>query len=103
MRFRGQPVRGGAAVVAVAALTGAFAVAFVVAGRVDASSRSPTAGRSTPSRTPALPRLGPIQTVDPNDVGDPFILPVPRGLDPPSDVPYVGNGPGAYQSAPRPP
>jgi beta-xylosidase len=49
---------------------------------------------------PKLPRLGPIQTVDPNDVGDPFILPVPAGISPPTDVPYQGPGPDAYQSAP---
>jgi beta-xylosidase len=51
-------------------------------------------------RVPQLPRLGPIQTVDPNDVGDPFILPVPTGVNPPTDVPYQVPGPDAYQSAP---
>src|SRR6202008_3517894 len=58
------------------------------------------AAGQTRLRVPALPRLGPIQTVDPNDVGDPFILPVPAGVSPPTDVPYQGPGPDAYQSAP---
>lgn len=51
-------------------------------------------------RVPAWPRLGPIQTVDQNDVGDPFILPVPAGVLPPTDVPYMTTGHDAYQSAP---
>lgn len=51
-------------------------------------------------RVPTLPRLGPIETVNQNDVGDPFILPVPAGVRPPTDVPYVSTGPDAYQSAP---
>lgn len=29
--------------------------------------------------TPAVPRLGPSQTVETDDVGDPFVLPVPAG------------------------
>jgi beta-xylosidase len=37
--------------------------------------------------------------VDPNDVGDPFILAVPAGIRPPTDVPYQVPGPDAYSSA----
>jgi beta-xylosidase len=51
-------------------------------------------------RVPALPHLGPVQTVDQNDVGDPFVLPVPAGVTPPTDVPFVTTGHDAYQSAP---
>jgi beta-xylosidase len=50
-------------------------------------------------RVPALPRLGPIQTVDQNDVGDPFILPVGAGVPPPTGFPYLTTGPDAYQSS----
>jgi beta-xylosidase len=91
------PLRGVAAVVVAA--TAALVVAFVVAGPIDASSNSTTSG-SVSSRVPAPPRLGPIQTVDPNDVGDPFILPVQAGISPPTDVPYQVAGPDAYQSTP---
>jgi beta-xylosidase len=38
--------------------------------------------------------------VDPNDVGDPFIIAVPPGLAPPTDVPFQVRGPDAYVSAP---
>ena len=47
-----------------------------------------------------LPALGPIQTVDQNDVGDPFVLPVPPGIDPPGGLPYSDVGPDGYASAP---
>jgi beta-xylosidase len=49
---------------------------------------------------PPLPRVGASQTVDQNDVGDPFILAVPPGIDPPSDVPFMDSGPDSYQSSP---
>ncbi|HET9077867.1 MAG TPA: glycoside hydrolase family 43 protein [Acidimicrobiales bacterium] len=49
---------------------------------------------------PALPRLGAVQTVDSNDVGDPYILRVPPGVAPPSGLPWAGPGPDGYQSAP---
>ncbi|HEY3811470.1 MAG TPA: glycoside hydrolase family 43 protein [Acidimicrobiales bacterium] len=78
----------------------AVAAAVVVAGRIDASSRSAAAVDPAPPRPPALPLLGPIQSVDSNDVGDPFILPVPAGVQPPTDVPYQGPGPDAYASGP---
>jgi beta-xylosidase len=38
--------------------------------------------------------------VDANDVGDPFILSVPAGVAPPTDVPFIGSGPDSYQSSP---
>ena len=94
MPLMGKPLNVAAAVLV------AVTAAVVVAGRVDASSRSDAAAGQTRLSVPALPRLGPIQTVDPNDVGDPFILPVPAGVSPPTDVPYQGPGPDAYQSAP---
>jgi beta-xylosidase len=83
-----------------AAVVVAAAAAVFVAGRLDASSGSPANVDQARLRVPALPRLGPIQTVDPNDVGDPFILPVPAGITPPTEIPYQGPGPDAYQSAP---
>ncbi|HEX6392737.1 MAG TPA: glycoside hydrolase family 43 protein [Acidimicrobiales bacterium] len=49
--------------------------------------------------SPALPTLGPIQTVDQNDVGDPFILSVAPGVEPPSGLPYASYGPDAYVSS----
>jgi beta-xylosidase len=55
---------------------------------------------AAPLPVPKVPRLGPIQTVDSNDVGDPFILPVPAGVSPPTDVPYLTSGHDAYQSTP---
>lgn len=57
------------------------------------------AARPATPRVPTLPHLGPIQTVDQNDVGDPFILPVPAGIRPPTDVPYLTTGHDAYQSS----
>lgn len=77
----------------------AVTAAVVVTGRVDASSKSAAVDHSI-LRIPASPRLGPIQTVDSNDVGDPFILTVPAGLAPPTGVPYQVPGPDAYLSAP---
>jgi len=68
-------------------------VAVTGASRLGSSSRAISA-------VPSLPRLGPVATVDPNDVGDPFILAVPAGVRPPSGVPFVGNGPDSYQSSP---
>jgi beta-xylosidase len=55
-----------------------------------------------PSANPWLkaPSLGAIQTVDENDVGDPFVLSVPAGVEPPSNLPFVNTGPDAYVSAP---
>jgi beta-xylosidase len=39
--------------------------------------------------------------VDQNDVGDPFILPVPPGIRPPTaNIPYASSGPDTYQSSP---
>jgi beta-xylosidase len=50
---------------------------------------------------PPLPALGRIETVDQNDVGDPFIVAVPPGHLPPSGVPYLDvPGPNGYASAP---
>jgi beta-xylosidase len=49
---------------------------------------------------PRLPRLGAVQTVDENDVGDPFIARVPPGVPPPGGLPYTISGPDAYVSAP---
>jgi beta-xylosidase len=94
-----MPLMGKTLNVAAAVLV-VVTVAVVVAGRLDASSRSDAAAGLTRLKVPAWPRLGPVQTVDPNDVGDPFILPVPAGVSPPTDVPYQGRGPDAYQSAP---
>jgi beta-xylosidase len=85
--------------VAFAILVTVVAVA-VAAGRVDASSKSAADTIHTRLRVPALPRLGPNQSVDPNDVGDPFILAVPAGIEPPTGVPYQVPGPDAYVSAP---
>jgi beta-xylosidase len=94
MPFGAKPLTAAAAVlVTVTAIV-------VVAGRVDASSKSAPGIHQTRLRVPVLPRLGRIQSVDPNDVGDPFILPVPPGISPPSGVPYQGRGPDAYLSAP---
>jgi beta-xylosidase len=66
--------------------------------------RSPTSGsRSLAVLTPViptLPRVGAVETVDQNDVGDPFVLAVPAGVRPPTDVPYVSSGHDTYQSAP---
>lgn len=67
-----------------------------------------TAGFAVPQRAgapqraavPHLPVLGHPMTVDPNDVGDPFVLPVPAGVAPPTGLPYMSQGPDAYQSAP---
>jgi beta-xylosidase len=78
-------------------LVAVIAVA-VVAGRVNASSK-PAAIDHPALRMPAQPRVGPIQTVDSNDVGDPFILAVPAGIAPPTGVPYQVPGPDAYTSA----
>jgi beta-xylosidase len=69
-------------------------VAVVLAVVLGAAPRSVSgAGR-------LLPRPGPVETVDQNDVGDPFVLLVPPGITPPADVPYLDTGPDAYQSAP---
>lgn len=90
MRF--PPGRSKVAIASVLAL-----VATVVAAgelRAQAASRSPARA------SVAVPKLGPIQTVDENDVGDPFILTVPPGTDPPSGLPYMNTGPDAYVSAP---
>ena len=58
------------------------------------------AGRSRPEPVRNALTLGPIQTVDENDVGDPYILTVPPGVEPPGDLPYTDSGPDAYVSAP---
>lgn len=91
-----MPLTGKRLNVIVAALMAVTAGVFV-AGRVGASRSDAEAGQT---RLPALPRLGSIQTVDSNDVGDPFIISVPPGVTPPTDVPYLSSGPDAYQSAP---
>jgi hypothetical protein len=61
-----------------------------------------TATTATPTTPPAvLPQIGPIQTVDQNDVGDPYVLTVPPGITPPAaGIPYMNTGPDAYVSAP---
>lgn len=93
------PARAGIAVLTVAVLLVAV-VAVMGAGRLGSSFGATRARAAIISAIPALPRLGPIETVDPNDVGDPFILAVPAGNSPPSDVPFVSTGRDAYQSSP---
>ena len=44
-------------------------------------------------------RVGAAKTVDTNDVGDPFVFPVPAGTNPPAFVPYQ-TGPEPYINAP---
>jgi Glycosyl hydrolases family 43 len=51
----------------------AAAVVLVAAGMAANSATKPA---SASSRIPAFPRVGPVQQVNDNDVGDPFILPV---------------------------
>lgn len=89
MRF--PPDRSRVAIASVLAL-----VATVIAA---GELRAQAAGRSPARAAFAAPKLGPIQTVDENDVGDPFILTVPAGIDPPPDLPYMSSGPDAYVSA----
>lgn len=72
----------------------AFTAAVVADGSVGATGRSVTASLPRPLE------LGAIRTVDENDVGDPFILTVPPGVDPPGGLPYTNRGPDAYVSAP---
>jgi hypothetical protein len=91
--LRAKPLKVAAAILV------AVTAAVVVGSRVDASSRSAPDIRQTGLRVPALPRLGPIHSVDPNDVGDPSILPVPAGIVPPTRVPYQVPGSDAYLSA----
>ncbi|MGH9060783.1 MAG: glycoside hydrolase family 43 protein, partial [Acidimicrobiales bacterium] len=86
---------------------GTAAVLLAVAAAVGAVLVGSTTGAgparaATTTDIPALPRLGTIETVDQNDVGDPFVLPVPAGVRPPTDIPFVGTGTGsdAYQSSP---
>ena len=74
----------------------ALLAALVAAGEL----RAQAAGPATARTAVAAPKLGAIQTVDQNDVGDPFILSVPAGIDPPSGLPYMNTGPDAYASAP---
>ena len=69
----------------------AFGVAAVGAGHPRAAAQA---------AIPAFPRVGPVQTVDVNDVGDPFVVAVPAGIEPPRDVPFQVSGPDAYVSAP---
>jgi len=83
----------GRATVVIASLV-ALAAAAAATGEVRAASRS------EPDPASRAPTLGPIQTVDENDVGDPFILTVPPGVNPPGDLPYTNTGPDAYVSAP---
>ncbi|HEX4865529.1 MAG TPA: glycoside hydrolase family 43 protein [Acidimicrobiales bacterium] len=73
----------------------ALAVAVLAVGEV----RAHAFGRPPTSGAIVAPKLGPIRTVDKNDVGDPFILTVPAGIDPPSGLPYTDTGPDAYVSA----
>jgi beta-xylosidase len=86
--------------IGLAALLGASqATAAAGAGLAARISGAGTAGlRSRP--VIGRPRLGLVQTVDQNDVGDPFILPVAVGIKPPADVPYTTSGRDAYVSAP---
>jgi beta-xylosidase len=74
----------------------ALAAAMLLAGEV----RAHAAGRTIRSTGLEVPALGAIQTVDENDVGDPFILTVPPGTDPPGGLPYSNSGPDAYVSSP---
>ena len=71
-------------------------VALGTAAGESAGGRS--AGPASPQ--PDAPRLGPVQTVDENDVGDPFVLSVPPGVAPPTGLPYTVGGPDDYVSAP---
>ena len=73
--------------------------AILAAGRGGAAGTAGHRDFSTP-RIPSLPRFGPMQAVDQNDVGDPFILPVAPGVHPPTNLPYVSPGPDRYQSSP---
>jgi hypothetical protein len=83
---------------------GVLLVAVIVAlagtGPLGSTSAAPRPATDADTARLALPRLGPIRTVDQNDVGDPFVLAVPAGVRPPTDVPYVTTGYDAYQSAP---
>ena len=88
------PTRGRSKVVITSVL------ALIVMGSAATAVRANDARRSPLNTANKLPVLGPIQTVDRNDVGDPFILPVPRGTDPPGGLPYDSSGPDAYVSAP---
>ena len=73
-----------------------------VVGAIVAVRAVTAAAALRPSADPRLrvPTLGPIQTVDENDVGDPFVLNVPAGIKPPSNLPFMNTGPDAYVSAP---
>ena len=73
----------------------ALVAAVVAAGELHAQAAGPTPAHAAVS----APKLGPIQTVDENDVGDPFILTVAPGIEPPSGLPYMSAGPDAYVSA----
>jgi beta-xylosidase len=75
-------------------------VALIAAVLVAGAVRAHPVGRSGASSAPRPPVLGPIQTVDQNDVGDPFILSVQPGIEPPTGLPYSIAGPDSYVSAP---
>jgi hypothetical protein len=95
---RARRPRAGAVGLGLGVLIVALIAALAGTGRLGSTSAAPSP--ATVADAAALPRLGPIQTVDLNDVGDPFVLAVPAGVRPPTDVPYVVTGHDAYQSAP---
>jgi beta-xylosidase len=91
----------GAVAVAVAVVVVVVVVvALIGVGRLGSASAGTAIRATSFPAIPALPRLGTVQTVDPNDVGDPFVLSVPAGIRPPSNVPFQVSGYDSYQSAP---
>ena len=74
--------------------------ATVASAAVARATGSGSAGTAELAAAQPRPRLGPIRTVDSNDVGDPFVLTVPAGIDPPGGLPFQVPGPDSYVSAP---